>query len=187
MKPCCSDAPPKIVLPFWMALAVTIQPCARIEALLAAHEAPAGVLDVPPAGLPITDIYRPVTEAPGQAIGPYLLLQRIGEGGFGVVFMAQQEHPLRRQVALKIIKPGMDTAEVIARFEAERQALAMMDHRNIAKVIDAGATDSGRPFFVMELVKGVPITEFCDMDRLPPKNRLKLFVQRLPCHPARAS
>src|SRR4029077_9350316 len=106
----------------------------------------------------ITAGYQPITDGPGTVIGPYKLLQQIGEGGFGVVYMAEQQHPVRRMVALKIIKPGMDTAQVIARFESERQALALMDHPNIARVLDAGATDSGRPYFVMELVKGVPIT-----------------------------
>ena len=101
-----------------------------------------------------------ITERPGTLIGPYKLLQEIGEGGFGVVYMAEQVEPVRRKVALKIIKPGMDTKQVIARFEAERQALALMDHPNIAKVLDAGATESGRPYFVMELVKGVPVTEY---------------------------
>ena len=101
----------------------------------------------------------PAVEVTGTMVGRYKLLERIGEGGFGVVFMAEQYHPVRRKVALKVIKPGMDTNQVIARFEAERQALAMMDHPNIAKVLDAGATDSGRPYFVMELVKGIPITE----------------------------
>src|SRR5205085_10959300 len=101
----------------------------------------------------------PVPEAPGAVIGPYKLLEQIGEGGFGVVFMAEQQHPVRRKVALKVIKPGMDSRQVGARFEAERQALALMDHPNIAKVLDAGATDTGRPYFVMELVKGVPITD----------------------------
>ena len=117
-----------------------------------------------------------LAEGPGTRIGPYKLLQVIGEGGFGVVFLAEQETPVRRRVALKVIKLGMDTRQVIARFEAERQALAMMDHPNIAHVLDAGSTDSGRPFFVMELVKGVPITEFCDLNRLSPKERLKLFL-----------
>jgi eukaryotic-like serine/threonine-protein kinase len=111
----------------------------------------------------------------GSVIGPYKLLQQIGQGGFGVVYMAQQEKPVRRVVALKIIKPGMDTGQVIARFESERQALALMDHPNIAKVLDAGATASGHPYFVMELVKGVPITEFCDKNHLAPEARLKLF------------
>jgi serine/threonine protein kinase/WD40 repeat protein len=118
----------------------------------------------------------PVTERPGTQIGPYKLLQEIGEGGFGVVYMAEQVEPVRRKVALKIIKPGMDTKQVIARFEAERQALAMMDHPSIAKVLDAGSTDSGRPYFVMELVKGVPITEFCDANRLSNRERLELFT-----------
>ncbi len=113
-------------------------------------------------------------------IGPYKLLQEIGEGGFGVVYMAEQQEPIRRKVALKIIKPGMDTREVIARFEAERQALALMDHPNIARVFDAGATDNGRPYFVMELVKGVPITEFCDKNKFPTSERLKLFITA--CH-----
>jgi eukaryotic-like serine/threonine-protein kinase len=116
----------------------------------------------------------------GSVIGPYKLLQQIGTGGFGVVYMAEQEKPVRRVVALKIIKPGMDTAQVIARFESERQALALMDHPNIAKVLDAGATASGHPYFVMELVKVVPITEFCDKKHLPAEARLKLFVDV--CH-----
>ena len=98
----------------------------------------------------------------GSTVGPYKLLEQIGEGGMGVVYMAEQTQPVRRKVALKIIKPGMDTKQVIARFEAERQALALMDHPNIAKVLDAGATDSGRPYFVMELVRGIPITDYCD-------------------------
>src|SRR5262249_45475156 len=98
----------------------------------------------------------------GAVIGPYKLLQQIGEGGMGVVYMAEQEQPIRRRVALKIIKPGMDSAQVIARFEAERQALALTDHQNIAKVLDAETTESGRPYFVMELVHGVPITQYCD-------------------------
>ncbi|HUB24648.1 MAG TPA: protein kinase, partial [Tepidisphaeraceae bacterium] len=105
-------------------------------------------------------------ESIGTKIGRYKLLELIGEGGFGNVFMAEQEHPIRRKVALKIIKAGMDTKQVIARFEAERQALAMMDHPNIAKVLDAGATESGRPYFVMELVHGIPITEYCDRESL---------------------
>jgi serine/threonine protein kinase/Tol biopolymer transport system component len=115
-------------------------------------------------------------EAPGTRIGPYKLLQVIGEGGFGIVYMAEQEQPIRRRVALKIIKLGMDTKEVIARFEAERQALAMMEHPNIARVFDAGATDSGRPYFVMELVQGVPITTYCDGNRLSTRERLDLFA-----------
>jgi serine/threonine protein kinase/tetratricopeptide (TPR) repeat protein len=118
-----------------------------------------------------------VCEGPGSQIGRFKLLQQIGEGGFGCVFMAEQASPVRRNVALKIIKPGMDTKQVIARFEAERQALAMMDHPNIAKVFDAGTTDSGRPYFVMELVKGVPTTEYCDVNKLGTRQRLDLFVQ----------
>ena len=109
-------------------------------------------------------------------IGPYKLLQQIGEGGMGIVYMAEQQEPVRRKVALKIIKPGMDSRQVIARFEAERQALAMMDHQNIAKVFDAGTTDTGRPYFVMELVHGVPLTSFCDDNRLTLRQRLELFI-----------
>ena len=109
-------------------------------------------------------------------IGPYRLLEQIGEGGFGTVFLAEQERPVRRVVALKVIKAGMDTRQVIARFEAERQALALMDHPNIAKVLDAGTTDSGRPYFVMELVKGVPITQFCDEHRLSIRERIELAI-----------
>ena len=105
------------------------------------------------------------------------MLQKIGEGGCGVVYMAEQEKPVRRRVALKIIKLGMDTKSVIARFEAERQALAMMDHPNIARVLDAGATETGRPFFVMELVRGIRITEYCDANNLATRERLELFIQ----------
>lgn len=114
---------------------------------------------------------------PGAMIGPYKLLQEIGSGGFGVVYLAEQKEPVRRRVALKVIKAGMDTREVINRFEAERQALAMMDHPNIASVLDAGATDSGRPYFVMQLVKGVPITEYCNANKLSIRQRLGLFIQ----------
>ncbi len=123
-----------------------------------------------------TIAYSP-PEGPGTVIGPYKLLEQIGEGGMGVVYMAEQTQPVRRRVALKIIKPGMDTHQVIARFEAERQALALMDHPNIAKVLDAGATDSGRPYFVMELVKGIPITDYCDRAHLPIPGRLDLFMR----------
>src|SRR5262245_39415811 len=107
-----------------------------------------------------------VTEKPGGRISQYKLLQQLGEGGCGVVYMAEQEEPLRRRVALKVIKLGMDTKCVIARFEAERQALALMDHPNIAKVLDAGTTETGRPFFVMELVRGIKITDYCDQNNL---------------------
>jgi eukaryotic-like serine/threonine-protein kinase len=122
------------------------------------------------------DTARPILEGPGSRIGPYKLLQKIGEGGMGAVYMAEQEKPVRRRVAFKIIKPGMDTNQVIARFEAERQAHALMDHQHIAKVLDAGATDTGRPYFVMELVRGVPITKYCDRNQLTPQERLELFV-----------
>jgi WD40 repeat protein/serine/threonine protein kinase/tetratricopeptide (TPR) repeat protein len=118
-----------------------------------------------------------LAEGPGTIIGPYKLREQIGEGGMGVVYVAEQTHPVRRKVALKIIKPGMDTRQVVARFEAERQALAMMDHPNIARVHDGGATESGRPYFVMELVRGIPITDYCDRERLSIKERLDLFVQ----------
>jgi serine/threonine protein kinase/tetratricopeptide (TPR) repeat protein len=126
---------------------------------------------------PATRENRVAGEKPGDVVGRYKLLQQIGEGGCGAVFMAEQEAPIRRRVALKIIKPGMDTNSVMARFEAERQALAMMDHPNIAKVFDAGATESGRPYFVMELVRGIKITEYCDQNSLTTEERLKLFVQ----------
>ncbi len=119
-------------------------------------------------------------EGPGTRIGHYKILQQIGEGGFGVVYMAEQTHPVKRKVALKIIKLGMDTRQVIARFEAERQALALMDHPNIARVLDAGATETGRPYFVMELVKGIPITDYCDQARLSTRKRLELFIDV--CH-----
>ncbi len=122
----------------------------------------------------------PSIEGPGTRIGRYKLLQQIGEGGCGTVFMAEQEEPVRRRVALKVIKLGMDTKSVIARFEAERQALALMDHPNIARVLDAGATDSGRPFFVMELVRGIPITRYCDENKLDTRQRLDLFIRV--CH-----
>ena len=148
-------------------------------------EAQASFLGSPPAGRVDATIDQPITEQPGTVIGPYKLLQQIGEGGMGVVFMAEQTEPVQRTVALKIIKPGMDTRQVIARFEAERQALAMMDHPNIAKVLDAGTTDSGRPYFVMELVNGVPITEYCDENHLPLRERLELFVAGLPGGAAR--
>jgi serine/threonine protein kinase/tetratricopeptide (TPR) repeat protein len=142
----------------------------EVEALLAAHDRlgsfhPAATVDEPP-----------LAEKPGTVIGPYKLMEQIGEGGMGQVFVAEQQHPVRRKVALKIIKPGMDSRQVIARFEAERQALAMMDHQNIARVLDAGTTESGRPYFVMELVHGVPITQYCDANKLSPRQRLELFV-----------
>jgi eukaryotic-like serine/threonine-protein kinase len=153
---------------------------AQVEALLAASEKAGTFMDKPAAAPGLTVDYRPISEAAGTVIGPYKLLQQIGEGGFGVVYMAEQEKPVRRMVALKIIKAGMDTASVIARFESERQALALMDHPNIAKVFDAGATESGRPYFVMELVRGVPITDFCDSNHMTAEPRLRLFVDV--CH-----
>src|SRR5437773_11517165 len=111
-----------------------------------------------------------------QQIGPYFIEQLVGEGGMGSVYKAEQRQPIRRTVAIKVIKLGMDTRQVIARFESERQALAMMDHPNIAKVLDAGATEAGRPYFVMVLVKGVPMTQFCDKNKLSTSDRLKLFI-----------
>jgi serine/threonine protein kinase/tetratricopeptide (TPR) repeat protein len=147
---------------------------ARVEKLLRA-QAELGSFDESPPRADAT-IDEPVTEGPGTVIGPYKLLEPIGEGGFGVVFLAEQTQPVRRKVALKVLKPGMDSRQVIARFEAERQALALMDHPHIARVFDGGATLSGRPFFVMELVKGVPITQFCDQHRLTPRQRLELFL-----------
>src|SRR5271170_1111132 len=137
--------------------------CEHVQGLLQAHDQTTGPLEKPAAARPATIIITlPGAEKPGDFIGPYKLLQQIGEGGCGVVYMAEQEKPVRRRVALKVIKLGMDTRSVIARFEADRQALALMDHPNIAKVLDAGATESGRPYFVMELIRGVKITEYCD-------------------------
>jgi eukaryotic-like serine/threonine-protein kinase len=153
----------------------------RVLKLLASHDASRGPLDVPPPGVGnLATIDQPLTELPGTLIGPYKLLEQIGEGGMGIVYMAQQTQPVKRKVALKVIKPGMDSKQVIARFEAERQALAMMDHPNIARVLDADATDNGRPYFVMELVRGVPTTEYCDKQRLNTRDRLKLFLDI--CH-----
>jgi serine/threonine protein kinase len=168
----------------------------RLEGLLAAQVAADEFFDaIPPASASISEVAAGVTtrtatsltsvrvgksvptEGPGTRIGYYKLLQRIGEGGCGVVYMAEQESPVRRRVALKIIRLGMDTENVIARFEGERQALAMMDHPNIARVFDAGATETGRPFFVMELVRGVKITEYCDQNHLDTRQRLDLFIQ----------
>src|SRR5262245_15238275 len=129
-------------------------------------------------GAATTELLPPLLlEKPGDRIGRYKLLQQIGEGGCGVVYMADQEEPVRRRVALKVIKLGMDTKQVIARFEAERQALALMDHPNIARVLDAGATETGRPYFVMELVRGMKVTQFCDENKTTTEERLKLFIQ----------
>ncbi len=162
----------------------------RIEELLQASAAAGGFLETPAAGAPpfspgtgapkpserVRSAVNPI-EKPGDRIGRYRLLQQIGEGGCGVVYKAEQEEPVRRQVALKVIKLGMDTKQVIARFEAERQALALMDHPNIAKVLDAGATEVGRPYFVMELVHGVKITDYCDENNLSTPERLAVFIQ----------
>jgi serine/threonine protein kinase len=145
----------------------------QVDGLLFSHENAGEFLHrafVPPPS-------ESLTESPGTIIGKYKLLQEIGEGGFGVVFMAEQLEPVQRKVALKVIKPGMDTREITARFEAERQALALMDNPNVARVLDGGTTVSGRPYFVMDLVKGKPITEFCDQNKLAPKDRLNLFMQ----------
>ena len=149
---------------------------ADVESLLLAHGGKS-LIDSPIFEDDVTLGDFTLTEVPGTVIGRYKLLEKIGEGGMAVVYMAEQEKPVRRKVALKIIKLGMDTKSVIARFEAERQALAMMDHPNIAKVLDAGATDTGRPYFVMELVTGVSITEYCDKNRVSTKERLGLFIQ----------
>jgi serine/threonine protein kinase/tetratricopeptide (TPR) repeat protein len=160
----------------------------RLEGLLQALDQAGSLLEnpvvAPPATPPDKGQRAPAPDAgeelllerPGTVIGHYKLLEQIGEGGFGVVFLAEQTQPVRRKVALKVLKPGMDTRQVVARFEAERQALALMDHPHIAKVFDGGATALGRPYFVMELVKGVPITEFCDRHQLTPRQRLELFV-----------
>jgi WD40 repeat protein/serine/threonine protein kinase len=152
----------------------------EVEALLDAHERACGILESPLLSLGATIELVPSSEGVGATIGPYKLLEQIGGGGMGVVYMAEQVHPVSRKVALKIIKPGMDSGQVIARFEAERQALTMMDHPNIAKVLDAGTTAAGRPYFVMELVKGIPITDYCDQARLHTRERLELFIQV--CH-----
>jgi serine/threonine protein kinase len=166
---------------------------AKVEALLRAHQQAGSFLQpppeparVPPLKLPeggpsfspsnSASTEPPLGECPDMVIGPYKLLQKIGEGGMGTVFMAEQTQPVKRKVALKIIKPGMDSKQVVARFEAERQALAVMDHVNIARVFDGGATEAGRPYFVMELVHGVPITKYCDDNHLTPRERLELFV-----------
>jgi len=148
---------------------------AQVQSLLDASERAGSFLDSPAPGMGGT-VDEPMREAAGTVIGPYKLLQQIGEGGMGTVFMAEQTQPVQRKVAVKVIKAGMDSRQVIARFEAERQALAMMDHVNIARVLDAGATETGRPYFVMELVHGVPITKYCDDNQLTPRERLELFV-----------
>jgi serine/threonine protein kinase len=158
----------------------------RVEELLTAHQElrsrrgppaaePARAV-APPDNSPGRPVPTPLAEVPGSQIGPYKLLQQLGEGGMGAVWVAEQTQPVKRRVAVKVIKPGMDSAHVIRRFEAERQALTMMDHANIARVLDAGTTGAGRPYFVMELVKGVPITKYCDEQQLSLRDRLALFV-----------
>ncbi len=161
----------------------------RVETLLQAHDELGSSLDKPDANPGATDADPSggadeprapaggAAEAVGGRVGPYKLLQKLAEGGMGVVWVAEQQEPVKRRVALKVIKPGMDSAQILRRFEAERQALALMDHTNIAKVLDAGATAAGRPYFVMELVHGVPITRYCDELHLPVRERLGLFVQ----------
>ena len=148
----------------------------RLQRLLEAHGQAGDFIPMDPAAETKTVEVPALTEGEGSVIGRYKLLQNIGEGGCGIVYMAEQQQPVVRRVALKIIKLGMDTKQVIARFEAERQALAMMDHPNIAKVFDAGATDTWRPYFVMELVRGIPITEFCDQQQSSTLGRLTLFM-----------
>src|SRR3989440_6823428 len=165
----------------------------RVAALLEADERAGAFLQEPADRPPASSIaaaarqanfgrsrLAPAGEIAGDHIGRYKLLQQIGEGGCGIVYMAEQEEPVRRRVALKVIKLGMDTKQVIARFEAERQAVALMDHPNIATVLDAGATETGRPYFVMELVRGIKITDFCDQNGLSTEARLRLFIQV--CH-----
>src|SRR5262245_54011516 len=145
----------------------------RIEALLQAHEEPASFLRPPAPGRPEqTGAYVPHEPHGAVVAGRYKLLEAIGEGGMGTVWMAEQREPVKRLVALKLIKPGMDSRQVLARFEAERQALALMDHPNIARVLDGGTTERGHPYFVMELVKGLPLTTYCDDRRLPVPERL---------------
>jgi len=151
---------------------------ADIESLLSAYEDDTGCLKAP-AEL-FKETIDTASETPGTMIGRYKLLEKIGEGGFGAIWAAEQRRPVKRRVALKIIKLGMDTRQVVARFEAERQALALMDHPNIAKVLDAGSTDAGRPYFVMELVRGIPITDYCDQEACSTQKRLDLFMKV--CH-----
>jgi tRNA A-37 threonylcarbamoyl transferase component Bud32 len=154
----------------------------RLETLLARHLEAADLSAKGAAAVATTKLAEPEAEdeAVGNTIGRYKVLEKVGEGGCGVVYVAEQTEPVRRRIALKVIKLGMDTKQVVARFEAERQALAMMDHPNIAKVLDAGATDKGRPYFVMELVRGIKITEYCDQNHLTTRERIDLFIKV--CH-----
>ena len=153
----------------------------RLDALLAAQDQPDSLpVKAAPAAkatIKLDLAPEPPDEAVGQTLGRYKLWERVGEGGCGVVYVAEQTQPVRRRVALNVIKLGMDTKQVVARFEAERQALAMTDHPNIAKVLDAGTTDVGRPYFVMELVRGIKITDYCDQANLTTKERLDLFIK----------
>src|SRR5688572_21481236 len=155
---------------------------ASVESLLYHHEVTHGFLRsaAPGSAEAVAQLASTLVEKPGEMIGRYKLLQKIGEGGCGVVYMAEQQEPVVRRVALKVIKLGMDTKAVVARFEAERQALAMMEHPSIAKVLDGGATETGRPFFVMELVRGLPITTYCNEHNLSTIARIELFT--LVCH-----
>ena len=165
---CADNEPLRRQVVHLLSAAASASPLDRVGAMLNPTELK---VDSEPSQLPLVDIEN------HPVIGPYKLLEQIGEGGMGVVYMAQQHAPIRRTVALKIIKPGMDSRQVVSRFEAERQALAMMNHPHIAKVLDAGATESGSPYFVMELVKGIPITEFCDLHKLDVRQRLEVFVK----------
>jgi serine/threonine protein kinase len=148
----------------------------RVERLVDAHFKAGSFLDSPRAAATESMHSASADDVAGTLIGPYKLLQQIGEGGMGTVYVAEQTVPVRRTVALKLIKAGMDSRQVLARFDAERQALALMDHPNIAKVLDAGTADNGRPYFVMELVKGIPITRFCDERRLTLRERIELVI-----------
>jgi serine/threonine protein kinase len=152
----------------------------KVEELVKLHDNAGDFLESPILASDVTLDDSPISEVPGSTVGRYKLLEKVGEGGFGAVWAAEQKRPVKRRVALKIIKLGMDTKQVVARFEAERQALALMDHPNIAKVLDAGSTDTGRPYFVMELVRGIPIIEYCDQVKLSIQDRLNLFIKV--CH-----
>ena len=151
----------------------------RVEALLKSHESGTEFLKSNER-VATTAAATIQQNADTKQIGPYKIREQIGEGGMGIVYVAEQQTPVRRKVALKVIKPGMDSKEVVARFEAERQALAMMDHPGIAKVFDGGVTESGQPYFAMELINGIPITQYCDEQKLGIRERLELFVSV--CH-----